>query len=100
MRSIRGSGSGSGTGTGFGFGYGYGFGSGDGDGYGYGYGDPVGRCGEHAATMARPWQVLRIGCEVHTIAEWIRDADEIDKKHGDGIADQTRALAIELKGTA
>ena len=103
-----GDGYGYGSGSGYGDGYGYGFGSGDGDGYGdgYGYGDgdgygfgygyPVGTCGAYAATIARPWDVLRVGCEAHTLDEWIANAEAIDARHGDGIADQTRALAMSL----
>jgi len=39
---------------------------------------------------------LRVGCELHDLATWCRDADEIDARHGDGIAERTRALAERL----
>ena len=41
---------------------------------------------------------LRVGCELHTLADWIARADEIDAEHGDGLADATRALAQRLMG--
>ena len=37
--------------------------------------------------------------EVATLDEWIANAEEIDARHGDGIADQTRALAERLATT-
>lgn len=36
---------------------------------------------------------LRIGCELHSFATWIANADEIDALHVTGIAELTRALA-------
>ena len=89
-------GSGYGAGYGYGPGYGAGYGYGPGYGYGSGYGDSLVPCGVHPASYLTPWQLLRIGCETHTLDHWIENADEIDLKHGDGIADETRALAQEL----
>jgi hypothetical protein len=100
-------GSGYGDGDGYGYGYGsgsgYGDGSGDGDGYGYGsgYGDgsgePVGACGPYPATLTRAWRLLRIGCEVHTLEEWIANADAIAARHPEAdICEQTRSLAVRL----
>ena len=40
---------------------------------------------------------LRIGCEIHTLADWIAHADAIDAKHEKGIAALTRALALKLQ---
>ena len=39
---------------------------------------------------------LRVGCELHDLATWCRDAEDIDARHGDGIAERTRALAERL----
>jgi len=39
---------------------------------------------------------LRVGCEIRRYEEWIEKADEIDARHGDGIAHLTRALAQRL----
>jgi len=40
---------------------------------------------------------LRVGCELHSAAEWVRDADEIFRRNGSpGLADETRALAERL----
>jgi hypothetical protein len=39
---------------------------------------------------------LRVGCELHTLQDWIARAEEIDAVHGDGLADATRALAQRL----
>ena len=39
---------------------------------------------------------LRVGCEIHSLDVWLRDAEEIDARHGDGIAALTRALAERL----
>lgn len=39
---------------------------------------------------------LRVGCELRTYEDWVENADAIDEKHGDGLADQTRALAQRL----
>jgi hypothetical protein len=100
-----GSGSGSGYGYGEGYGEGYGSGYGSGYGYGYGYGDgDVGKilndlCG-YTVRYSEKWQVLTIGCECHTLDEWIVRAGEIDEAHGDGIADETLALASRLKKEA
>ena len=90
---------GSGYGSGYGYGYGDGYGSGysSGYGYGYGYGADVGQCGAYPARLQVTWGVLSIGCEIHTLDEWIEQADEIDSRHGDGIADETRAFALRLK---
>ena len=85
----------------YGDGDGSGYGDGYGDGYGYGSGDePVGECGDYAATINRTFAVLRIGCEVNTLDEWIANAEEIDERHGDGIWKETRALAVRLKAAA
>ena len=95
-----GSGSGDGYGYGSGCGYGYGYGDGDGDGYGDGSGDGSGEklasCGGHVVSVYRPFGWLRIGCEIHSIADWIANAEEIDAKHGDGIWRETSALARVL----
>jgi len=46
------------------------------------------------------WQwrgTLTVGCETHTFGEWVRDADEIDQRHGNpGYAPLTRAMALRL----
>ena len=39
---------------------------------------------------------LRVGCELHSLSDWVARAEEIDAKHGDGIAARTRALAERL----
>jgi len=39
---------------------------------------------------------LRVGCELHDLATWVRHATTIDACHGGGIADLTRALAERL----
>jgi len=40
---------------------------------------------------------LRVGCELHSLAEWVERANEIDGDHNDeGLADLTRALAQRL----
>ena len=80
--------------------YGYGYGYGSGYGSGYGYGDllpPIeDRPGDYKSSFSSRWGVLRIGCEVRSLSDWIANAEEIDAAHGDGIADQTRALAQRL----
>ena len=95
-----GSGAGSGHGYGYGDGYGYGYGDGYGDGDGYGYGDALSpiddKPGGYKSWYSIKWGVLRIGCEVRSLGDWIANAEEIDRKHGDGIADQTQALAERL----
>ena len=88
-----GSGDGDGSGYGSGFGYGYGFGFG----YGYGDGQPLPECGTYPAAYIPSWQYLRIGCECWALDDWIANAEEIDAEHGDGIAEQTRALALECR---
>ena len=100
-----GHGYGYGYGHGYGYGYsdGYGFGHGYGDGYGDGdygdYGDPLPPCGGHRSYHIAPWGLLRVGCEIHSLDYWIEHAEEIDEEYGDGIADETRALALQLKET-
>jgi hypothetical protein len=40
---------------------------------------------------------LRVGCELHTLQDWIARAEEIDDANGSrGLADATRALAQRL----
>ena len=91
-----GDGDGYGDGSGSGCGYGYGYGDGDGDGYGDGSGEKLASCGGHVVSVYRPFGWLRIGCEIHSIADWIANAEEIDAKHGDGIWRETSALARVL----
>ena len=92
-----GDGDGSGYGFGYGEGYGYGYGYGEGYGYGFGYGQPLPECGHYPAAYIPAWEYLRIGCETRTLDDWIANAEEIDAEHGDGIAAQTRALALECR---
>ena len=94
--TLDGYGYGDGDGDGYGSGYGYGDGYGDGSGYGYGDGR-LADCGGHPVSVARAWGILRIGCECWTLDEWIENAYEIDARHGDGIAQETRALAMSLR---
>ena len=92
-----GDGDGSGYGFGYGEGYGYGYGYGEGYGYGFGYGQPLPECGHYPAAYIPAWEYLRIGCEFRALDDWIANAEEIDAEHGDGIAEQTRALALECR---
>ena len=90
-------GEGDGYGYGHGHGDGYGYVNGSGDGYGFGYGQPLPECGHYPAAYIPAWEYLRIGCETRTLDDWIANAEEIDAEHGDGIAAQTRALALECR---
>ena len=54
------------------------------------------KSGGYKSWYSIKWGVLRIGCEVRSLGDWIANAEEIDRKHGDGIADQTQALAERL----
>ena len=42
----------------------------DGYGYGYGYGDPIGEIAGFAAEVVAQWGVVKIGCQVRTVACW------------------------------
>jgi hypothetical protein len=106
-----------GNGFGYGDGYGDGFGYGVGDGLGYGYDDGFGYgyssgygsgwhtggrrkeepCGEHTTEYWPEWSLLKVGYEIHTLADWLANADEINAEHDDGIAEKVRELAMRLK---
>jgi hypothetical protein len=72
-----GSGYGSGDGYGHGHGYGYGDGYGHGDGDGYGHGEIIGKLRVDEIEIIREFGVLRIGCQVRTIADWRKNWREI-----------------------
>jgi hypothetical protein len=63
---------GSGYGSGYGDGNGYGDGYGDGynNGYGYSSGVVLGSVASHAVELLVPWNVVKIGCQIMSIAEW------------------------------
>jgi len=97
-----GDGHGDGDGSGYGDGYGYGDGHGDGDGYGYGSPLPEqhGHIGGFDVQSSAVYGALRVGCEVRTLADWIANAEAIDKAHGSpGLHEQTRALAVRLQSS-
>ena len=60
-----------------GSGYGYGDGSGYGAGYGYGGGEQIASVGGYAVEVVRNFGVVKVGCQVHTIAEWRGSWEEI-----------------------
>jgi hypothetical protein len=63
-----------GDGDGYGDGNGYGYGDGYGSGYGYGDGNGsgvvLGSVASHAVKLLVPWNVVKIGCQTMSIAEW------------------------------
>ena len=94
-----GSGDGSGSGSGYGDGYGYGSGSGDGfgsrsgsgsgcgDGYGDGsgsgdgYGLCIGKVDKFDVEFFNQFNLIKIGCEIHTLDVWISKWQEIVVKN-------------------
>jgi hypothetical protein len=60
----------SGSGYGYGYGYGDGYGDGSGDGSGYGSGYVLGSVAGYEVRLIAEWSLVRVGCEVHTIAHW------------------------------
>ena len=78
-------------------GYGYGYGDGDGYGYGYGYGsgygsgdgdgEKIGEINGKVATVARPWGIVRVGCQFHSIDHWREHWREIAKANSVSISE-------------
>ena len=86
-----------GYGSGYGNGDGFGDGSGDGSGYGSGYGDGYGEqiaiAGGYAVEVVRKFGVVKVGCQVHTIAEWLGSWEKIASSNSVNIT-QTEVDAI------
>lgn len=94
-----GSGAGSGYGDGYGSGYGDGSGSGSGDGYGYGYrygyggGVSLGEIESYEVLVLAPFQLVKIGCEMHSTSEWSKQWREIARNNNVEVSHQ-KATAL------
>jgi len=91
LLTCSGGGYGDGDGGGYGGGYGDGDGDGDGSGYGSGYGDgdgdPIGEIAGFAAAVNAQWGVVKIGCQVHTVAGWRAEWRQAADDEGVDVAD-------------
>jgi len=72
----------SGDGYGYGSGCGFGYGFGDGCGCGDGFGSPMGTVAGVNIYMLAPWQLVRAGCEVHSVEHWREHWREIAAQNG------------------
>ena len=80
---------------------GSGYGYGDGDGYGSGSGDGLPSIAGYYVIAYRPFAVLAIGCETHSVAEWRARWREIandnDEPANDALGEAIEAACREAE---
>ncbi len=64
-----------------------------GSGSGYGYGEQIASVGGYAVEVVRKFGLVKVGCQVHTVAEWLGSWEKIASSNSVNIT-QTEVDAI------